>query len=254
MVIRISHCYFIVYYYILGVHQLSDWPSLVYSPRHCEIQVLSASHAHNFCAWLLIILSQLPSCIIVNYMVTVFIRYLLLFSLCLLSCSKCFVCLRLFQHRHCFLVGASKSYVILIATSNLWLFIHASNLLPSIPTLLPYTHTRTHTHTHTHTHIYISCALHQHVMHSCDLIFRKGHKWWCTMGLVLPLRHHWAAAVPAAKVWPWHRAACQPCQLCLLPVAANVVLHPASRHHCWLWGRSTLKSTSDSECWIVMHK
>ena len=37
---------------------------------------------------------------------------------------------------HCFLVGANKSYV--IATSDLWLFIHASNLLPSLPTPLPY--------------------------------------------------------------------------------------------------------------------
>ena len=32
---------------------------------------------------------------------------------------------------HCFLAGANKSYV--IATSDLWLFIHASNLLPSLP-------------------------------------------------------------------------------------------------------------------------
>ena len=34
---------------------------------------------------------------------------------------------------HCFLVGwcTNKSYV--IATSDLWLFIHASNLLPSTP-------------------------------------------------------------------------------------------------------------------------
>ena len=38
------------YYYILGVHQLTDWPSLAYSPRQCEIRVLSASHAHNLCA------------------------------------------------------------------------------------------------------------------------------------------------------------------------------------------------------------
>ena len=44
LVIRIFHCDFIVYYYILGVHQLIDWPSLVYSPRHSEIWVLSASH------------------------------------------------------------------------------------------------------------------------------------------------------------------------------------------------------------------
>ena len=38
---------------------------------------------------------------------------------------------------HCFLVGVSKGYV--IATSDLWLFIHASKLLPSLPTPLPYT-------------------------------------------------------------------------------------------------------------------
>ena len=37
---------------------------------------------------------------------------------------------------HRFLVGANKSSV--IATSDLWLFIHASNLLPSLPTPLPY--------------------------------------------------------------------------------------------------------------------
>ena len=41
---------------------------------------------------------------------------------------------------HCFLVGANKSYV--IATSDLRLFfIHASNLLPSLPTALPYNKT-----------------------------------------------------------------------------------------------------------------
>ena len=60
-----------------------------------------------------------------------------MFRLHLLSCSKYFVCLCLFQHRHCFLVGANKSYV--IATSDLWLFIYASNLLPSLPTPLAYT-------------------------------------------------------------------------------------------------------------------
>ena len=38
---------------------------------------------------------------------------------------------------HRFLVGANKSYS--IATSDLWLFIHASNLLPLLPTPLPYT-------------------------------------------------------------------------------------------------------------------
>ena len=38
---------------------------------------------------------------------------------------------------HCFLVGwcTNKSYV--IAASDLWLFIHASNLFPSFPTPLP---------------------------------------------------------------------------------------------------------------------
>ena len=37
---------------------------------------------------------------------------------------------------HCFLVGVNKSYA--IATSDLGLFIHASNLLPSLATPLPY--------------------------------------------------------------------------------------------------------------------
>ena len=78
----------------------------------------------------------------VNYMVTVFIRLVIavVYTLHLLSCSKCFVCLCLFQYRHCFLVGwcTNKSYV--IATSDLWLFIHASNLLPlNSPSPLPYT-------------------------------------------------------------------------------------------------------------------
>ena len=50
LLILIFHCYFIVYYFILGVHQLIDWPSLVYSPPHCELQVLSESQAHNLCA------------------------------------------------------------------------------------------------------------------------------------------------------------------------------------------------------------
>ena len=48
LVIRIFHCYFIVYCYILGVHQLIDWPSLVYSPRLCEIRVLSAKSCTQF--------------------------------------------------------------------------------------------------------------------------------------------------------------------------------------------------------------
>ena len=77
----------------------------------------------------------------VNYMVTVFIRLVMavVYTLHLLSCSKCFVCLCPFQYRHCFLVGwcTNKSYV--IATSDLWLFIHASNLLPlNSPSPLPY--------------------------------------------------------------------------------------------------------------------
>ena len=77
----------------------------------------------------------------VNYMVTVFIRLVIavVYTLHLLSCSKCFVCLCLFQYRHCFLVGwcTNKSYV--IATSDLWLFIHASNLLSLYsPSPLPY--------------------------------------------------------------------------------------------------------------------
>ena len=37
---------------------------------------------------------------------------------------------------HCFLVGVIKGYV--IATSDLRLFIHASNVLPLLPTPLPY--------------------------------------------------------------------------------------------------------------------
>ena len=75
----------------------------------------------------------------VNYMVTVFIRLVIavVYTLHLLSCSKCFVCLCLFQYRHCFLVGwcTNKSY------SNLWLvtlhpcFQPASPQLP-IPTPL----------------------------------------------------------------------------------------------------------------------
>ena len=77
----------------------------------------------------------------VNYMVTVFIRLVIavVYTLYLLSCSKCFVCLCLFQYRHCFLVGwcTNKSYV--IATSDLWLFIHASKPASlNSPSPLPY--------------------------------------------------------------------------------------------------------------------
>ena len=90
----------------------------------------------------------------VNYMVTVFIRLVIavVYTLHLLSCSKCFVCLCLFQYRHCFLVGwctnkrdtvswlVGVQIKVVIATSDLWLFIHASNLLPlNSPTPLPYT-------------------------------------------------------------------------------------------------------------------
>ena len=46
------------------------------------------------------------------------------------GCSECG------ESLHWFLVGANKSYV--IATSDLWLFINASNLLPSLSTPLPY--------------------------------------------------------------------------------------------------------------------
>ena len=54
------------------------------------------------------------------------------------------------ENLHCFLVAANKSYV--TATSDLWLFIHASNLLPLLPPLPPppYIYIRTHTNTHTH--------------------------------------------------------------------------------------------------------
>ena len=59
------------------------------------------------------------------------------------SLQKQVVCLLLWpvfisgESLHCFLVGVQmKSYV--IATSDLWLFIHASNPLPSLPTPLPY--------------------------------------------------------------------------------------------------------------------
>ena len=39
--------------------KISSHGNDLYSPRHCEIRVLSASHAHNLCAWLLIILSPI---------------------------------------------------------------------------------------------------------------------------------------------------------------------------------------------------
>ena len=119
LVIRTLHCYFIIYiyYYILGVHQLIDWLYLVYSPRLCEIWVLSAKSLDVAQLMCLIInhFVMYYSNLQVNYMVTVYI--IAVVRLHLLSCSKCFVCLCLFQHRHRFLVGwcTNKSY------SNLWL-------------------------------------------------------------------------------------------------------------------------------------
>ena len=60
---------------------------------------------------------------------------------CLFNCCGRCSCVHLSgkPYRHCFLVGwcTNKSYV--IATSDLWLFIHASNLLPlNSPSPLPY--------------------------------------------------------------------------------------------------------------------
>ena len=54
-------------------------------------------------------------------------------------CSWCWY-LHSGESLHCFLVGwcANKSYV--RATSDLWLFLHASNLLPLLTTPLPYTY------------------------------------------------------------------------------------------------------------------
>ena len=136
LVIRILLCYFIVYYVILGVHQLIDWPSVVYSPWLWDTGFKCKSSTRFMCLIInhFVMYYSNPQ---VNYMVTVFIRLVIavVYTLHLLSCSKCFVCLCLFQYRHCFLAGwcTNKSYV--IATSDLWLFIHASNLLPSTPHL-----------------------------------------------------------------------------------------------------------------------
>ena len=101
----------------------------------------------------------------VNYMVTVFIRLVtaVVYTLHSLSCSKCFVCLCLFQYRHCFLVGwcTNKSYV--IATSDLWLFIHASNLFPSTP----------HPHSPTLTML---TTIHLMYQYQCTITHVKIHK------------------------------------------------------------------------------
>ena len=117
LVIRILHCHFIVYYIILGVHQLIDWPSLVYSPWLWDMDIKCKSSTRFMCLIInhFVMYYSNPQ---VNYMVTVFIRLVIaVYTLHLLSCSKCFVCLCLFQYRHCFLVGwcTNKSY------SNLWL-------------------------------------------------------------------------------------------------------------------------------------
>ena len=61
---------------------------------------------------------------------------------CLFNCcGRCSCVFISVESLHCFLVGwcTNKSYV--IATSDLWLFIHASNLLPlNSPSPLPYSH------------------------------------------------------------------------------------------------------------------
>ena len=77
MVMRIFHCYFIVYCYILEVHKLIDWPSLVYSPRHCETGVKCKSYAQFMCLVInhfVTVTIMYYSNLQVNYMVTVFIR------------------------------------------------------------------------------------------------------------------------------------------------------------------------------------
>ena len=55
---------------------------------------------------------------------------------CLFAVAACVHAFISGESVHCFLDGVNKSYV--IAASDLWLFIHASNLLPSLPTPLPY--------------------------------------------------------------------------------------------------------------------
>ena len=131
LVIRILHCYFIVYWYtgsssvnwlaVSCILNVTLWDTGFKCKSSTRFTCLIINH--------FVMYYSNPQ---VNYMVTVFIRLVIAVveTLHLLSCSKCFVCLCLFQYRHCFLVGwcTNKSYV--IATSDLWLFIHASNLLP----------------------------------------------------------------------------------------------------------------------------
>ena len=137
LVIRILHCYFIVYYYtwsssvnwlaVSCILTATLWDTGFKFKSRIQFMCLIINHFFMYYNN-----SQ------VNYMVIAFIRLIIavaIYTLHLLSCSKCFVCLCLFQYRHCFLVGwcTNKSYV--IATSDLWLFIHASPQLP-IPTPL----------------------------------------------------------------------------------------------------------------------
>ena len=79
LVIRILHCYFIVYYIILWIHQLIDWLYLVYSPQLCEIQVLSAKSCTQFMCLIINHFVMYYCNLQVIYMVTVLFRQLLLF-------------------------------------------------------------------------------------------------------------------------------------------------------------------------------
>ena len=131
LVIRILHCYFIVYYYtgsssvnwlaVSCILTATLWDTGFKCKSSTQFMCLIINHFVTY-------YSNLE----INYMVTVFIRLVIavVYTLHLLSCSKCFVCSCLFPYKHCFLVGwcTNRSYV--IATSDLWLFIHVSNLLP----------------------------------------------------------------------------------------------------------------------------
>ena len=69
LVICIFYCYILFYCILLYTGCSSvNWlaVSCILTATLWD-RVLSASHAHNLCAWLLIILSQLPSSIIVTY-------------------------------------------------------------------------------------------------------------------------------------------------------------------------------------------
>ena len=132
LVIRILHCYFIVYYYTgsSSVNWLAVSCILTATLWDTGFKCMSLSSTRFMC----LIINHFVmyySNLQVNYMVTVFIRLIIavVYILHLLSCSKCFVCLCLFQNRHCFMVGWCTNKSCVIATSDLWLFIHASNLL-----------------------------------------------------------------------------------------------------------------------------